>query len=285
MFSSDPQQPFWKYLPQDVNIIDTPNKKRLWLLIAMLLASLAVITIAVDPIPQDPVYHQFADEREILGIPHFNDVLSNIGFAVAAVLGLLAIIGAGHSRIFTRTDDRRPYTVFFIGVALVSIGSGFYHLEPTNERLLWDRLPMSIAFMGFSAAIVSDRISARAGNGWLLALLVALGIASLFYWSWTESMGRGDLRFYAIVQFYPILLLPLILWWFPDYRYTAAPYLVWVLIWYGLSKVFEFYDHEIYALLGQSISGHSLKHLAAAVSVVVVWRMLIACRAKSRSQS
>jgi hypothetical protein len=62
---------------------------------------------------------------------------------------------------------------------------------------------MSMGFMAINAAVFADRIDARAGNGWLLYTLLAAGFASLVYWHWTESLGRGDLRFYGFVQFFP----------------------------------------------------------------------------------
>lgn len=254
--------------------VDYSISQRVLILVVVLVAGLAGIS-ALDPIPQDLSYHLFADSRSFLGIPNFNDVASNAGFTLVGVFGLVAVAGARRRVNFTRLNDARPYVVFFVGVALVGFGSAYYHWEPTNARLLWDRLPMSVGFMAFSSAVVADRIHAKSGNGWLLPLLIAAGIASLIYWNWTESLGRGDLRFYAFVQFYPAIALPLVCWLFPRHRYTAGRYLIWVVLWYGLSKLLEHFDGEVFELLGQSISGHTLKHLAAAVATGVVLRMLL----------
>ncbi len=231
--------------------------------------------LALDPIPQDPNYHLFADTRSFFGIPHFNDVTSNAGFALVGVLGIFTVAGGRRSEIFAQSPDGWPYAVFFIGVALVSLGSAYYHWAPSNDRLLWDRLPMSIAFMAFCSAIIADRIHAKAGNTWLLLILVVLGLLSLVYWNWSELLGRGDLRFYGFVQFYPIILLPAVCWLFPEHRYTAGRFIVWVIAWYGLSKVLEYFDSEVFDLLGRTISGHTLKHLAAAVATFAVLRMLV----------
>lgn len=253
------------------------SRQRISILIALLAASMTVLLL-VDPIPQDPDYHRFADSRVWFGIPNFSDVMSNAGFALVGMLGIWLVVGKRRGEIFPDPRDSRAYLVLFIGVGLVSLGSAYYHLDPSNERLFWDRLPMSVAFMAFCSAIVADRIDAKAGNSWLLLILVGLGMTSLFYWMWTESMGRGDLRFYGLVQFFPLIALPVVCWLFPEHRYTATRYLVWVVAWYGLSKVLEYFDQGIFHLTGQTISGHSLKHLAAAIATLVIFQMLRAQR-------
>ena len=246
------------------------------ILVLLGLLALAVLgALALPPIPQDPGYHMFADSRSLLGIPNFNDVVSNAGFALVGLFGALMVWRERNRDTFERAADARPYLCFFFGVALVSLGSAYYHWAPSNDRLFWDRLAMSIGFMAISAAVVADRIDAKAGNGWLLIVLIAAGAASLVYWDWTESQGRGDLRFYGLVQFYPMFALPAIMVLFRRHRYTVGRYLLWVVLWYALSKIFEHLDHEVFDLLGRTISGHTLKHVTAAVATFVVLRMLL----------
>ena len=261
-------------------ISDLTFGQRILLLLSLLIVVIFVIAM-LEPIPQDPAYHLFADSRTFFGIPNFNDVVSNIGFTLAGALGLFAVAGGRRRDIFLKASHARPYLIFFVGIALVSLGSAFYHWAPSNERLFWDRLPMSMGFMAISAAVVADRVDARAGNGWLLYVLLGAGFASLVYWHWTESMGRGDLRFYALVQFYPMLALPLIIGLFPQFRYTVGRFLAWVILWYGLSKVFEHFDHQVFDLLGETVSGHTLKHLTAAMAPYFVARMLLSRRSTS----
>jgi hypothetical protein len=258
--------------------IDLYFWQRVSVLIALFIIGLVGV-FALDPIPQDPNYHRFADTRSFLGIPKFNDVVSNAGFAVVGALGVFVTAGRMRRDIFVQPADARPYLVFFIAVALVSLGSAYYHWAPSNDRLLWDRLPMSIAFMAFCSAIIADRIDAKAGNGWLLPVLVGLGLLSLVYWVWTESLGSGDLRFYGLVQFYPMLALPVVCWLFPEHRYIAGSYIFWVIAWYGLSKLLEHLDGQVFDLFGRVVSGHTLKHLAAGGATLVVLRMLVAPRA------
>ncbi len=246
-------------------------RQRVAVLIGVLLLGLAGL-LFLDPVAQDPAYHRFADSRTAFGIPSFANVLSNAGFVIAGLLGLVAVMRS--PALFQARVDARPYRLFFLGVALIGLGSAFYHWAPSNERLLWDRLPMSVAFMAFASAVIADRVHRGAGNGWMLWVLVSLGIGSLLYWHVTESLGRGDLRLYAFVQFYPVIMLPVIIWLFPVYRYTAGRYIAWLFVWYGLSKLLEHYDTAVFSLLGGTVSGHTLKHLAAAASALVVLRML-----------
>jgi hypothetical protein len=132
--------------------------------------------------------------------------------------------------------------------------------------------------MAFCSAIIADRIDARAGNIWLLPVLIGLGVTSLAYWSWTESLGRGDLRFYGFVQFYPMIAIPAVCLLFPEYRHLSGRSIALVAGWYALSKILEHFDREVFDLLNHSVSGHTLKHLAAAAAAFVVVRSLLARR-------
>jgi hypothetical protein len=172
---------------------------------------------------------------------------------------------------FLDRSERWPYVIFFLGVALVSFGSTYYHLAPDNARLVWDRLPMALAFMSFLAAMVSERVSLRTGLV-LLPALLALGIGSVLSWHWSELAGRGDLRLYGFVQFYPAVSVLLLVLLFPP-RYTRTGDLVGIAGFYAMAKVFEVSDREIFAL-GGLVSGHTLKHLAAALATYWVLRML-----------
>ena len=235
-------------------------------------ASIAILFIA--PIPQDPDYHRFADGRPFLGVANFGDVVSNGGFLVVGLWGLFRVVGPGKTGLFDDPLDAVPYGVFFAGVTLIGVGSVYYHVAPNNQTLFWDRLPMTIALMALFAAVIADRIHRRAGVVWLLPLLVIAGALSLLYWRQTELAGHGDLRFYGMVQFFPILAIAVILRLFPEHRYTPAGPLVWVILWYAAAKVCETFDREIFALLGGTVSGHSLKHLLAGIAVYWVLNMV-----------
>lgn len=228
-----------------------------------ILALLTIVTLVtiffVPPIPQPLSFHHFADDRSLWGIPNFGNVASNLPFLIVALTGLATVAKAVVSPAI-----RATYALLFVGVLLTGLGSAYYHWNPNNDTLVWDRIPMTIVFMSLLSATVAELVSRKLGIALLLPL-VAIGVGSVLWWHYTETLGRGDLRLYGWVQFYPMLALPLILWLF--YTRAVKPILgclVWVVIWYVIAKVLEQLDFPIYRALG--ISGHTMKHLAAAVS-------------------
>ena len=157
-----------------------------------------------------------------------------------------------------------------IGVLLTAFGSSYYHLAPDNARLVWDRLPMTIVFMSMVAAVIMERVSVPAGL-WLLPLLLAIGAGSVVQWHLSEVHGHGDLRFYAAVQIYSaaVLLLALLM----PARYTRSSDFAVIAAFYLLAKILETANRQIFEV-GHIVSGHTLKHLAAAAAGYWILRML-----------
>lgn len=222
--------------------------------IIALLLTLAFIAIGMfaPAINQSSAYHQFADTRMLLGIPRALDVMSNAAFFVAAVYGLriMSSCRRQHTKVFVWS-----VYVFFIGVMLTAFGSGYYHLVPDSERLVWDRLPMTLAFAGVCGALAVSKVSIRAG--WLtLAACLLAGLFSIITWDAT-----GNLTPYVTLQFGGLLAVTI----GHFFGKPSAEDLPWgaLLVCYGLAKVAEHYDHQIFELLGNAISGHSLKHILA----------------------
>ena len=238
-----------------------------------------LITAMWPPIPQPSAYHLFADRRAFLGVSNCLNVLSNVPFAIVGVLGLAVTFSPriNHPSPFSDSWERWPYAALFAGVALTAVGSSYYHLAPDNTRLVWDRLPMSVGFMGLLTALLAERISISIGR-WLLGPLLVVGAASVAYWYWSEVRNAGDLRLYLLVQFGSLLLVVLLLALYPT-RYAGTGYLVVGLAAYGAAKGFELADQRIFAI-GQIVSGHTLKHLVAAGGVACLVRML---RARTRA--
>jgi ceramidase len=226
-------------------------------------------------IPQDPAYHHFADTRTIAGIPDFWNVASNALFLVFGVMGMRFVLRRhklDDPHRFLVPVERWPYFIFFAGVALTAFGSSYYHWNPNNHTLVWDRLPMTLGFMSLLAAMIGERISIRAGIASLAALL-AFGLISVEYWNVTESAGHGDLRLYALTQFGSLLMLLLMLALFPP-RYTRGSDFLIALAFYALAKALEVGDAPVYRATHDVMSGHALKHIAAAFAAYWLLRML-----------
>ena len=223
----------------------------------------------VEPISQDAVYHHFADNRIFFGIPNTLDVLSNIPFMIIGAWGILFT-----GKLLKKKLSNAPalhYLVFFSGIMLTGLGSAYYHYAPSNETLFWDRLAITIAFTGFFCSVLSEMISSRASLVLISPLLFA-AMGSVGYWIWSETLGRGDLRLYGLVQFLPMILIPLILIMYKRPE-NYLGYIVATMIFYGISKITELHDVQIFQLFGV-ISGHTLKHLLAAAGTCCIIIML-----------
>lgn len=235
------------------------------------------------PIPQWESYHAFADGRTMYRVPNALNVLSNVFFAFAGIAGMRflgrgpsldpdASFRAGAHTAFESYRERPAYAIFFAGVFLTAFGSGFYHLAPNTPRLFWDRLPMAIAFMSLFATVVAERISIYWSRNLLLPL-VAAGVASVVAWRISEQNGAGDMRAYVFVQGFPMLALPLMMILFRS-RYTHGWMLLVVVLLYGGAKALEQFDAKVFELTGNQVSGHSLKHVVAAMACYAVVIML-----------
>ena len=226
---------------------------------------LIVAVFFVDPIPQDPAYHAFADTRLLLGVPNFWNVVSNIPFLLVGGAGIY--FSRMKNRPGMMADLKLAYLILFAGIFLTGFGSAYYHYAPGNDTLVWDRLPMTLGFMGLITIIVGEHISLPAAKRMLVPLLF-IGAGSVVYWGITEARGAGDLRPYAIVQFLPMLLMPLILLMYRS-AFDKVDFLWLVIVLYALSKLFEYLDFATYEI-GQLISGHSVKHVVAAMAPLVL---------------
>ena len=248
------------------------RKTGTWVLIA-LTAVMAVADLLLPRIPQPAWYHAFADQRTLWGVPNFGNVISNVPFAVVGMWGLVFLLRLRREemqRHFVDARERYPYYIVFAGLVLTAWGSAYYHLHPDNARLVWDRIPMTIVFMPLVAALTAERISVRMGL-WLLPVLLLLGVGSVCQWYWSELQGAGDLRMYATVQTYTVLFL-LVMLLFPP-KYTHSSDLGKVAGLYVLAKLLETFDRQVFAM-GHVVSGHTLKHLAAALAGYFILRML-----------
>ncbi len=235
-------------------------RSALFIASVLAVAAIAGTMLFAPPIGQSEAYHAFADTRTFFGIPNAWNVLSNLGFLI---VGIMVLCG-----------DRRPRLsaqVFGIGLVLTSIGSSIYHLQPNGATLLYDRAGMVVALM----AVIALLIDQYDGRHELATLAVAetTGIASLVWWKTT-----GDLRLYGVVQFFPGLLILVL-----AVRKRTRPSLLWVIVFYAIAKACEQFDRPIFDAL-RVVSGHTLKHLAAAVATWVIFKWIQSIPSAARDQ-
>lgn len=228
------------------------------------------------PIPQTENYHAFADEAAVLGIANGLDVLSNLGFAV---VGLWGVVGLWPRRTHAGIARGWPgYALFLIGLCLTSLGSAYYHLAPDNARLVWDRLPIALACAGLLAGVWGQTALPQGRAAPAAGLLGLYAVASVLWWYSTELQGAGDLRPYLLLQILPILLIPL---WQAIYNAPVADRLWFgtALLLYVCAKLTEANDQAVLVATGMMVSGHTLKHLlATAAAAALVHRLMAASR-------
>ncbi|HEY6465833.1 MAG TPA: hypothetical protein VIY69_07570 [Candidatus Acidoferrales bacterium] len=242
-------------------------------LLTTVTVAIAVTTFFFASIPQSEAYHNFADQRTLLGVPNGLNVISNVLFLFVGILGIGHILRRNPADRSGLLDSRErwPWLVFFAAVTSTAFGSAYYHVNPNDHTLVWDRLPMAIGFMALLAAVFAERVNVTA-DLWLLTPLTLCGAATVMYWSITQSRGNGDLRPYALVQFGSGVVLLLIVALYPP-RYTRGADLILSLVIYAIAKALEWADRAVYGV-GHVVSGHTLKHIAAAVSAWWILRML-----------
>ncbi|PON36510.1 Ceramidase [Parasponia andersonii] len=234
--------------------------------VAVLSVSFLVLMILTPPIPQSQSYHLFADTRRFFGIPNTLNVISNFPFLVIGIIGLVFCHYQNYFRLRLQ-GELWGWTCFFIGVTAVGIGSSYYHLKPIDARLVWDRLPMTVAFTSIMAIFIIERLDEQKGTISIIPLLLA-GVMSIFFF--------GDLRPYYLVQLIPCVVIPVMAILLPP-MYTHSTYWLWAAGFYMLAKVEQVADEVIYRWTNQIVSGYTLKHLCAAM-VPVFFTLMLAKR-------
>ena len=232
----------------------TQNKNIGYFLLILIGVLGLLLLIFLEPIKQSQAYHDFSDNQAFSCVSNFWNVMSNIPFLIIGVWGMLKLDSIAKNKLH--------YFILFLGIALISIGSGYYHLNPNDSTLIWDRLPMTIALMSLFSIVISEFVSYSKGKLILFPTLT-LGVFSVLYWSYS-----GDLKLYILVQSLPILAMPVILVFFNS-KYTLT-YGYWLLlITYLVAKLFEYYDNQIYEMIG-TLGGHPLKHFMASVGLAIL---------------
>lgn len=238
---------------------------------AVLVACVGLLAVGVWVAPDLSHFERYvmADQRTIAGVPNGMDVLSNVLFLFVGIAGFAATTD-GHVSFHDRWT-RWPYRALFAGVVLTAFGSTWFHLAPSPARVVWDRLPMTIAFMGLLTAVIAERVSVGAARV-VFGPLLLVGIGTVVYWRATQLTGAADLRPYALVQVGSLAIVTLVLTLYRGQE-RGGEWLWTGLVLYGIAKIFEMADGPIYHVLGV-VSGHTLKHITAAAAVACIVAML-----------
>ena len=194
----------------------------------------------MDKILLPQSYHNFSDKRIILGIPNGLNVLSNLVFIFLSIYLI----------------QKKKSSLLSIYLLLLAIASSYYHLNPSNDTLFWDILMITITSMYVFTMINGDE------NG---LLFYFFGILSVIYWKIT-----GDLRLYLLI----LIGLPLyiVLKYYKNKKVKND--VILLLFFYLLCRMVEHNDHFIYKITNNTISGHTLKHIFAGLSIYYTIQLL-----------
>lgn len=220
-----------------------------WLTGAAILSA-AVCVVVLGPIERGPGFHEYADQRRWLGIPHAGDVLSNLPFVIVGMRWL------------------RHVPVLALAVAWIGVGSAIYHWAPGDTTLSLDWAPIGVTLSLVLAAVIHDRIGSRAGRAAQsfgpLAAVLAVG-----YWLGTGgTTDGGDMAPYVALQLLGVALPPLLALVAPGR--IATRFLLAAVACFAAARILGKYDAPLLDAIG--ISGHSLKHVTAAAAAACVLR-------------
>ncbi|XP_061374851.1 uncharacterized protein LOC133317067 [Gastrolobium bilobum] len=218
-------------------------------------------------IPRSPKHHQFVDMRNLFGVPNTLNVMTNLPFLVVGVLGFVLALEGGFFNISSQ-GEVWGWVLFYAGIAGVAFGSAYYHLKPDDHRVLWDTLPMMVAFSSLLSSLVAERLGQRIGLCCMFALIVAALLCVVY------ERIYNDIRLSMVFQLILPLAIPVIASVYRS-KYTHSRY--WFLSTgiYLLAKFEGVTDRKLYHVNNYIISGHSLEHLCLALIPILLSVMLI----------
>jgi hypothetical protein len=247
-------------------------RRQVWLIIATVVVLYGWLRLSFGPYPQNPSFHLFADTRTFLGvIPRAGDVLTNLAILAAGLLGL-----ALRPRMTVAPEERAAVNLLIAASILTAFGSVYYHWAPANATLVWDRLPLAIVLTSVLALVMADRVHPLFARHAIWPL-TALGVASVILWRVLEALGKGDLLLYLIVRIGTGVAIAMLLI-LRRPRHTGTKWLVTALLCEILMAALERFDHEVFRLTGDLVSGHNIKHVMVGVALGFVFWWLRARR-------
>lgn len=225
------------------------------------------LMLATPKIPHSPNHHLYADMRNFLGVPNTWNVITNFPFLIVGVLGFVLSLQGKFFAICLR-GEVCGWVLFYAGITAVAFGSAYYHLKPDDNRLMWDSLPMMIAYSSVFSSIIVERVGMRIGLTCLLGLLLFALFSTVY------ERTCDDLRLCMMFQLIPCVAIPGIAFRYPP-KYTHSRYWLWAAGIHLLSKFEAVADRKIYHANHYIISGHSLEHLCLVMVAILLTVMLI----------
>ncbi|KAJ8774810.1 hypothetical protein K2173_017256 [Erythroxylum novogranatense] len=203
----------------------------------------------------------------VTGVPNTLNVITNFPFLIVGVVGFILSLQGCLFNISLR-GEVWGWTLFFAGIVGMSFGSAYYHLKPDDARIMWDALPMMIAYSSLLSCFMVERLGQRIGLSCLFGLLLVV-LLSMVY-----ARTFNDLRLCMLFQLIPCIVIPGLAFLYPA-KYTHSKYWLWAAGVCILSKFEAAFDRKIYNANRYFISGHSLEHLCSAVVPVLLAIMLL----------
>ncbi|GLT75925.1 hypothetical protein SLA2020_476150 [Shorea laevis] len=240
------------------------KNSRIWGAAFLCWLFLMLITPKIPLSPHNPL---FADMRNFLGMPNTLNVISNFPFLIVGVLGFVLSLGGSFFNISLR-GEVWGWVLFYAGIASMAFGSAYYHLKPDESRVMWDTLPMMIAYSSLFSSFIIERLGERIGLSCLLSLLI-VAVISIIY-----ARTFSDLRLCITFQSIPCIAIPVMTFLFPP-KYSHSMYWLWAAGACIVAKVEALADMKIYRANRYIISGHSLEHLCSAIAPVLLTVMLM----------
>lgn len=193
----------------------------------------------MNKIPLPPSYHNLADTRKLLNVKNGYNVLSNLA-VFAPTLYLLQ-----------KHNLNTKNKILAFHISLIALTSTYYHIYPTNARIVWDMLSIATTHAVVLSYFVEEKIAIT---------LYLFSIISVIYW-----FLYNDLRPYILL----LVGIPLyiILQIYNDER--VKQYIIPLIISGLFTRYVEHNDAKIFKITNKTISGHTLKHLSAGISLYV----------------
>ncbi|CAN6457199.1 unnamed protein product [Victoria cruziana] len=225
------------------------------------------LMVATPKMPQSPKYHLFADMRNFFGVPNTLNVVTSFPFLVVGVFGLVLCLHGNYFGINLR-GEIWGWFFFYAGIAAAAFGSAYYHLKPDDGRVLWDRLPMMIAFTSLFTSFIIERVDEQIGINSFIPFIMIVFMSAAY------ERIFDDLRLCMLFHLIPSVAIPVLTFIFPP-RYTHSRYWLYAAGLYVLAKFESAADKKIYNANHYVISGHSLEHLCMVMVPVLLTVMLL----------